>query len=449
MQQYTTLGKVVAFMLCLIALVSIRAFSKLPLGVGPVHYVAGFTLIALSIVSLFRDQKLQSFSYTFLIMYLIWTAISIYRGWFDIQSGFIFNQFLHGILYVLSPITIFLFASPMVTIQSFQVLNLFMVVLGFAFYNWNMRISAYPFWFTPFFYLYLCFLFKIPKKWRILTLICVGMVLMAVDNSSSMLKTVVAIGTLFVFMLPKKLRTLGVHIGHWFFYLVAVVLLYLGFTGQYNFFSGKSSNSASTEIVIGAQKEEGKSSTGHADTRTFIYEEMITSAFIYDHFWVGRTPARGYYSAAFSKDADKSIVGIDSTERFGSEVANLNTFLWLGMIGLILFTLVFLQGTCLAMYCSNNIYVKCIAMGVAFHWAYGWIENMNQFMLIDLMIYFNLAICYSPYFRKMSDLEFECWFKSLFGKIGKVTTYQKYHALKILLKYNKIKDVYNFKKKYK
>lgn len=431
--QNSKIGILSGYLMCLIALVSVRLFSKIPLGIGPVHYVAGFSLIVLSFYVFFSNRRLHSPIYFLPFLYIIWVFFSIYRGFFYISSGFIFNQFLHGILNVSSPFVVLLFSSPIISLYTLRCLNKFLVLYGFLSFKWNIDEGSYSFFFTPFIYLYLCFLNKIPLRWRIVTITSAIMVLLSIETTSGIIKCVVSIGTLLLFLLPRKLRTIGVHIGHWLFYIGAIVLLFLGITGQYNVFNGKSANRERSSIIFGKEKQIEGPIGGHVDTRTFIYEEMIASSFLYDHFWIGRTPARGYYSPSFAKDADKSIEGIDASERFCSEVANLNTFSWLGMIGLILLTAVYLQGTCLALYCSNNIFVKCIAMTVAFQWAYGWVENMNQFMLIDLMIYFNLSLCYSPFFRKMSNLEFECWFKSLFEKSGEISVYTKYHTLKYLL----------------
>ncbi len=52
--------------------------------------------------------------------------------------------------------------------------------------------------------------------------------------------------------------------------------------------------------------------------------------------------------------------------------------------------------------------------------------------MLDLIIYVMLAMCYSPYFRKMSDLEFEMFFKSIFRWPGDdLHDYNKYLIQKL------------------
>lgn len=419
-----------------IILVSVNLSSKVHLGNTLIYYISAFSLIGISLYCFIKDKRFQSWSYIFPILYIIWAIIGIFRGIFEIKSYFVFNQYIHGIIDVLVPISVFLFASPWSVLNVFQKVNIFMIVFAFGSFGWNFTAEAYVFCLTPFYYLYSCFLFKIPRKWRFLTICALIFVFLALDNKSGIIKSLVSFGALFVFLLPDRIRNIGVHIGHWFFYIGAFTLLYLGFSGKYNVFSGNSAIAETPIKVITYPHYESTEKSSRIDTRTFIYEEMIFSAIEHNHFLIGRTPARGYSSPSFAKDvAENGSIpsGIDFDERHGSEVANLNTFNWLGLIGLVLLTLVFIQGTSLALYTSNNIYLKCIAMGVAFQWAYGWVENVNQFLMLDLMIYIMLALCYSPYFRKMSNIEFELWFKSIFTKPGETTQYQRYKIIKYLI----------------
>lgn len=57
-------------------------------------------------------------------------------------------------------------------------------------------------------------------------------------------------------------------------------------------------------------------------------------------------------------------------------------------------------------------------MGIilAFHWAFGWIENPYMFQILDMTLFFLMALCYSPEFRQMSDTEFRLFIQDIFAK---------------------------------
>jgi len=422
-------------MLCLILLASVRNLSSVPLGIGPVWYTGGYTLLTLSFYAFFKNKQAFRWIYLTPVLYILWAFVGIFRGQFEITSGFVMNQYFHGILYVLVPMCIFLFAFPDTLIRSLQIFNIFALIYSFSSYGWNMQLGAYYFALTPFAYFYFCFFPKIPKFWKIATIIAVVLIVADRTNGSGNIKLIMTVCVLLLFLLPSKITYFTASFMHWLIYIIPLVFLYLGATGEYNIFKDGFVG-ANTITTVGVNGIERQEKLGHTDTRTFIYEEIIGSAVINDYYIAGRTPARGYYSPHFEKD-EENIAGKIRGERFSSEVALLNTFHWLGLIGLVLISLVYLQGSCLALYRSNNKYLKCLSIAVAFQWMWSWVENDNRFHMLDLIIYIMLAICYSPYFRKMSDLEFEMVFKSIFRDPRKALhDYNKYKLLKSYLMKN-------------
>jgi len=430
------LNIIVGIMLCLILLASVRNYSFLKLGVGQVHYLGGYTLTALSLYAFYLNKQAHSLTYLAPILYIVWVLIGIYRGAFEITSGWILNQYFHNVLSVIVPVIIFLFAFPDTIIRSFQIFIRFCVVYSFLSLGWNYTKEAYCFAFAPFYYIYLCFITKIPKKWILITSIAIAFVLAAYTNRSATIKIFVSLGVLCIFLLPPKIQKISLNLGHWLLYMIALLLLYLGLSGQYNVFNGEFNGVPTANKVIVSNSVEHKTNN-RDDTRTFLYEEVLSSMVINDYVWTGRTPARGYYSPYFAESSGY-IPGRTYGERIASEVQHLNTLNWLGVIGLVFITFVYLQGSCLALYSSKNKYVRCLALQVAFVWLYSWVENGSNFHILDITIYLILAICYSPYLRNMSDLEFEMWFKSIFNlPTEEMHEYNKY----LFLKFNLIKKL--------
>lgn len=147
------------------------------------------------------------------------------------------------------------------------------------------------------------------------------------------------------------------------------------------------------------------------DTRTFLYVEVLESAINNDYWLLGRTPARGNDSDTFG------VISAELTgrnERLQNEIGLANVFTWTGLVGVILYFLIFYRASFLAINKSRNIYVKMIGIYVAFRWLYSWIEDINNFTLNYFMLMIMLGLCYSYSFRNMTDNEITIWARGIF-----------------------------------
>ncbi|WP_295913157.1 hypothetical protein [uncultured Alistipes sp.] len=150
------------------------------------------------------------------------------------------------------------------------------------------------------------------------------------------------------------------------------------------------------------------------DTRTFIYEEVITSAIRHRYVLFGRTPARGNDSAWFGAyNAEELNTG--KYERHSNEVCHPNVFTWLGLIGMLMYSFLYLKSSYLAVYCSNNLFMKLLGVFIAFRWAYGWIEDFNSFQIMSISIWMMIAMGFSASFRQMNNNMFKTWIRSIFN----------------------------------
>lgn len=149
------------------------------------------------------------------------------------------------------------------------------------------------------------------------------------------------------------------------------------------------------------------------DTRTLVYTEVLNDAQKNNYIIQGHSLARGYYSPIFNDFINKNSDGLLKGERAACEVCILNVFTYMGIIGVILYMSIFIKSTYIAMFKSNNDYVKVIAIFVLFRWIYSWIEELSSFNISYLSLWIMVAICFSPYFRKMSNSEFKNWFHSI------------------------------------
>ena len=158
-----------------------------------------------------------------------------------------------------------------------------------------------------------------------------------------------------------------------------------------------------------------------ADTRTFIYIEVLESAIRNGYIVWGRTPARGNDSVAFGSFSAEELK-TNKYERHSNELLHLNLLTWLGLIGMLLYTFIYVRSSYLAVYRSNSKYLKYIGLFIVFHWSYGWVEDFNRFDIQNIALWSVIAIGLSSKFRAMSDAEFQIWMRGIFGRPYKLKT---------------------------
>lgn len=140
-----------------------------------------------------------------------------------------------------------------------------------------------------------------------------------------------------------------------------------------------------------------------SDTRTFLYIEEISSAINNDYVIFGRSPARGYDSVAF---AEADMVKYRS-ERSSCEVNILNIFNYFGLVGVILFFVIFLFSALYVFKNSNNTYVRIILIMLSFMWFYSWVHNTIEFNTTTFMTFVMVGVCCSKEMNNITDNEFE------------------------------------------
>ncbi len=439
-------------MLFLLAMASVQVFGKIPVSNTLFYYVGAYTTILISLYFFFKGRYYKKTVYAIVIIYLVWTLICIIRGLFEIKTYWILNQFIRGIIATSSPIIIFLFATPYNCYSILRVFNRFLLAVVLILFGWALEKEANSFLLIPFYLLYVCFFFDMPQKWKWLTCLAIFLIFINLEHRSGILKTLFTIMVLIISLLPSFIRNVSYNMIHWGCYLLPFVMIYLGWAGIYNMFNPNQDVKSRYISVRYNGKPQNANDINELtqDSRTFIYFETLESAIKYDHLWIGRTPARGYSSPYFYNlfGTPEGASGIDEDERLMSEVGNLNTFSFQGIIGVIIVFFMYLWASFLALYKSHNKYVKMLAVLVAFHWAYGWVENVWNMLMVDITIMLTLSICYSPIFRNMTDAEFRLFIQDIFAKPSAPSTLELYKLLKIssIIKLSKLKSLSSYVK---
>ena len=402
------------YSLIVIALLSPAQFCSIPLGNTFVYWFFAFCIILLiPYVRKMYNPIIQSEDYFFVKCFLIWTFVGVIRGIFIADNYWEYKNMINGTLCCLIPALTYTFC-PGVLLNFYRTWVKICIPAFFLFYLWTVTPGEVNFYLGPVFVIG-CFLPYMPKKWKyIIGFLLVFMLVSDLGARSQVIKALLAICFSMLCLFRQSITDKMLRIAHSTCYVSAVLLVVLGISGTFNIFTDMASNSGKyveKKVVNGELKEEDLST----DTRTFIYEEVLQSALRNDYVLCGRSLARGNDSNTFGIHMAEELK-TGKFERYQNELCHLNIFTWLGVIGLLLYSLIYLRSSYLAVYHSNSYFLKLIGVFIAFHWAYGWIEDATKFDILNISLWSAIGMGLSSQFRSMSDQDFVEWFGAIFRK---------------------------------
>lgn len=345
----------------------------------------------------FFTKRRNDITPIFLNFYFIWLLICFLRGIVICENYFDWKNIALNTLYLLCPMFIYIALNPTFLSKFFRLYFRFWVIPLFIYFIFIGNKSALHFNFA-FCIVLGCFLPLIPKNWRFLILIVLfTMIISDFTARAQIIKAFFSLTISLLVIFRKYIKKwmlcsiIGICLTSPFYFI------YQGFFGTFNIFEHFEKENSKNEFI---SKE---------DTRTFIYQEVITSAIKNNYVMCGRTPARGNDSKFMGK-YDLSGRG----QRNANEVNHANIFTWTGIIGLLLWGTLYFYAIYLCIRKSNNIYMQIWALFIAFRFALGWIEEMSTFSQQGMSIWITIGMGYSPFLRSLNDNEFEFWIKSIF-----------------------------------
>ena len=343
--------------------------------------------------------------------FFIWTVICIVRGFFVAENYWDIKALITNIFGLLL-IMVAYSATNKVIVQTILLyyvkyaLPFSLVLIIFV------SPDAYGFYLVPVSFL-LLFIPALSRRSVALLLFFTAVVFIAdLGARSNVIKFAMPVLVLFIYYFRDYISNYFLEIARLVLITTPIMLFILGVTGVFNVFHTTDylgEQNITKTAYDGTQYEENLA----GDTRTFIYEEVITSALKNDYWIFGRTPARGNDSASFGTD---SFALTKRYERIANEVGIANVFTWIGVVGVALYFLVFFRASFLAVNRSNNIYAKMLGIYVAFRWLFSWIEDVNNFTLNYFMLWIMIGMCFSASFRLMTDYEVTIWIRGVFDK---------------------------------
>src|SRR5690554_6894733 len=357
----------------------------------------------------FFDKKNQQ-NLRIVWIYLIWNIICIIRGMLIAEIYWDWKGLITNAMALLLPIVAYS-ATNRKVIQYMLSYYIRYVLPLFVIFALILRADAYGFYLIPMSFLLLFFPVMTMRQ-KILMLAVTFVVITAdLGARSNVIKFGIPVLILGFYYLRSMLTMKILETARLLLFIIPIMLFLLGVSDIFNVFK-------MDEYVKGDYTTVGTDEFGNrveinvtTDTRTFIYTEVLQSA-IKNNYWLfGRTPARGNDSEIFGERAYELT---RRSERLANEIGLANVFTWTGIVGVILYSLIFYRASYLAVNRSANIYIKLVGIYVAFRWLYSWVEDVNNFTLNYFMLWVMMGLCYSSTFRNMTDKEIAVWVRGIF-----------------------------------
>jgi hypothetical protein len=245
------------------------------------------------------------------------------------------------------------------------------------------------------------------NRWKIVIItLALGSILLALGDRKNIMKFGVPFLLIAIFYGQQLISKGILNTARLALIIAPIIFFVLGTTGTFNVFNMDQYMEGGT---ITFKNKDGSINEGNLtdDTRTFIYREVLQTAQKYDSWLIGRSMAKGYESPFFE---DRLVADY----RLRSETAIPNIFTYSGLIGVLLYAIVFYRASFLAVRRSNNIYSKMLGIFIAVIWCYSWVGYATFFRMPYLLNWMMIGMCFSRSFRAMTDSEVKYWARGIF-----------------------------------
>ncbi|PXY45702.1 hypothetical protein DMB68_00465 [Flavobacterium hydrophilum] len=146
------------------------------------------------------------------------------------------------------------------------------------------------------------------------------------------------------------------------------------------------------------------------DSRTSIYSDVFSELKKQEAFVFG-LGASGKTKTSLTEVSYADFDKIYKEGRRRTESGMLNYIQWGGMIGGLVYFLLFVKASFLGIYRSRNWFCVMLGIWVAFKGLFSFIEDATYFSVSSIFIFFAIGICMSKKIRQLDDLEIKVFFK--------------------------------------
>jgi hypothetical protein len=341
-------------------------------------------------------------------LYLLWNIFSVIRGGFIAENYWDWKGLIHTAMILFLPVVVYT-STNIAVVQSIFRFYVKYAIPPFLIFIFIFVPLAYGYYLAIIPFL-LLFFSVLRTRWKIIILLLTLIVLFSLDSRSNVIRFGISFILGFIYYFKGIFFDKLFKIIRFLLMFVPILFFVLAITDTFNVLNMDEYIKGNYEIKERTKNGEVTSSlTG--DDRTPLYSEVLVSAQNHNSWWIGRSPARGNDTVSF---ADDDITG--RAERRANEVGVLNVFTWTGIVGLVLYFLIFYAASYLAVNKSNNIFCKITGLFLAFRWIFSWIEEINSFSLNYFVLWILIGLCLSKSFRGMSDEEMKYWIKGIFDE---------------------------------
>lgn len=369
---------------------------------GFLPFSTTFVVIFIAALYVVKSYKYKNcFDWT-IKLWALMSVLAVIRGAFIVDLNyFSIKSYVNCSLILMLPISCVLFKDP----QNFFEPSKKWFRIGFPLF-----VLLAPICFHMTYYHYLCLLYipifffkKLPAILKILMVLVVMFFMYDIETRSNTIR-MIAFGITGWFCCSSLISKRVARYGSIVFLVMPLVFFVLGISGKFNIFE--------MDKYLDENKVEASLI---ADTRTFLYYEVLTELDEQKSLVFGLSSAGGYYSI-FSESIAEQIGASRDVKRTNAECGILGLALWSGLFGVICYCLLVFHSVFLAINNSKNKYLRGLALILAFNWAYTWVENMFSLHIYNLMLYALIGLCMSPVLLRMTDLEVERYFKSIISR---------------------------------
>ncbi|MDR0510494.1 MAG: hypothetical protein LBH06_05325 [Rikenellaceae bacterium] len=402
-------------LLLLIAGNSIVAFGMPNIGVN-IHIFFATSYLAL-IMILFRAfgpkyRRMGEGVKTIVMLFLAYSLITVARGFFIAESYWDWKLLAVAAMRIFVPVALLTGVDKALTQSFFRMFVTVLLPLAFLLALPLNFIIANDEFFSrtvmPCYYLVLFIPFFFKRKHRVAVFaIAVFSAALCMGLRSHLARTAVVAGLAAFFMLFRRPYRAVLETGRNILFFAPLLLFTLAATNVFNVFHMDDYIEWSANTGNKAIDKELTS-----DTRTFLYMELISSVVKHDKAIFGESAA-GKYESQYFKYADTNAFR-EGNDRGGAEVGILNVFMYGGIVGVIIYGVMFYMASFLAVCRSRNTAAKALGLFIAFRWAWSFVEEIQAFDLNYFFLWLTIGLCLSKEFRDMTDVEVKVWINNMF-----------------------------------
>lgn len=388
-------------------------YAFFPGKIALITVLCAYPLIIGAILSLKKQTNKNIDRALYIKIFIVYNIIVLIRGLMDANSSqdwiVLFSSSIPLILFIHFSIYLGICkASLIILIRTFLTYGLLLCVL-LLFITDDPGPLGFAHVISPI-YLLILIVPYLGKKFKILILtIALFSFFSDITIRSNLLNITVAFCIAFTFLWRKKKGMLKAVKGlRGVLLILPVLFLVLGVTGVYNVFRiGESFG----EIMV--QNSRGDTDDILVDSRTEIYMDVFSQLKREEAILFG-LGASGKTKTFLTDYEDFDIVYKEG--RRGTESGMLNYIQWGGIVGGVIYFLLFVNASYYGIYKSRNWFCVMLGLWVAYKGFFSFIEDPMSFTTGSMFVLVPIGICLSKEFRSMSDQELKFMFRNIFKK---------------------------------